>query len=83
MSFLYSNVDNIDDCATSPCVHGVCVDGINQYTCTCDTGWEGGDCSTNINDCNPNPCVHGTCSDQIAGYSCACQNGYEGRYSTT
>ena len=26
---------NIDECASNPCVHGVCTDGINAYTCDC------------------------------------------------
>ena len=28
-----------DDCVDKPCKHGNCVDGDNQYTCNCDTGW--------------------------------------------
>ena len=32
----------VDECASTPCVNGgSCVDGINQYTCTCASGWEG------------------------------------------
>ena len=26
---------NIDDCASEPCTEGVCVDGINKFTCNC------------------------------------------------
>ena len=26
---------NIDDCASEPCAEGVCVDGINKFTCNC------------------------------------------------
>ena len=35
---------NIDECATNPCVHGVCSDGVASYTCTCDQGYEGDNC---------------------------------------
>ena len=37
---------DIDECATSPCIHGSCEDKINDYTCTCDPGWKGKDCDT-------------------------------------
>jgi EGF-like domain len=29
---------NVDECAGSPCLNGgTCVDGVNNYTCQCDT----------------------------------------------
>ena len=40
---------DIDECAPSPCVHGNCADGINDYTCTCNPGWEGKDCDIGKN----------------------------------
>jgi hypothetical protein len=35
---------NIDDCASEPCVHGACIDGVADYTCDCDDRWEGNNC---------------------------------------
>ncbi|XP_060587615.1 neurocan core protein-like isoform X2 [Ruditapes philippinarum] len=36
---------NIDDCATDPCDNnGTCVDGINNYTCTCQPDTTGRNC---------------------------------------
>ena len=36
---------NINECANNPCQNGgECVDGINKYTCTCQSGWIGIDC---------------------------------------
>ena len=32
---------NIDECANSQCQNGACVDGIANYTCSCDAGWTG------------------------------------------
>jgi hypothetical protein len=32
---------NFDDCASNPCVHGACVDGINRYSCVCSPGFTG------------------------------------------
>jgi Notch-like protein len=39
---LYST--DIDECSTSPCVNGNCMDEINGYICTCNPGYEGPDC---------------------------------------
>ena len=37
----------IDECGIQPCVHGVCEDRINSYTCDCTgTGYEGINCDT-------------------------------------
>jgi len=68
-----------DDCDPNPCVHGTCIDGIDDYTCNCEPGWEGKNCNININDCDPNPCVHGTCQDEIDDYTCYCETGWEGK----
>lgn len=33
---------NPDDCASDPCIHGVCQDGIDRYDCVCQPGFTGG-----------------------------------------
>ena len=40
--------NNIDDCLSSPCLHGGnCTDQVDNYTCDCsDTFYEGPDCDT-------------------------------------
>lgn len=39
-------VSDIDDCQPNPCKNnGVCVDGINSYTCDCTHGFIGDNCS--------------------------------------
>ncbi|KAK2106698.1 hypothetical protein P7K49_016212, partial [Saguinus oedipus] len=30
---------NFDDCTSNPCVHGICMDGINHYSCVCSPGF--------------------------------------------
>ena len=34
----------VGECASNPCVHGVCVDGENLYTCQCNSDWGGVNC---------------------------------------
>ena len=37
----------INECASSPCIHGACIDGVNEFSCTCDAGYEGNLCDGN------------------------------------
>ncbi|XP_072015046.1 uncharacterized protein [Amphiura filiformis] len=39
-------IQDINDCASVTCGNGLCMDGINQYTCVCDQGWTGTNCET-------------------------------------
>ena len=48
--FLYKllnalNLD-IDDCQSNLCVHGSCMDQLNEYKCACDAGYTGEICQT-------------------------------------
>lgn len=36
---------DVDDCINNKCDYGVCVDGVSEYTCSCDQGWEGQFCN--------------------------------------
>ena len=41
---------DVDDCASATCMNGgTCVDLINQYSCTCVSGYTGTDCETGKN----------------------------------
>jgi hypothetical protein len=35
---------NIDDCATSPCANGTCLDGVDAFSCQCPPGFTGATC---------------------------------------
>ena len=46
-----------------------------MYTCKCQKGWTGQDCTEDINDCLANPCKNnGECTD----IGCKCQEGWTG-----
>lgn len=35
---------DVDDCRSSPCIHGSCTNNINGYNCTCAPGNTGSSC---------------------------------------
>ena len=39
------NISEGNDCYADPCVHGTCTDGDNTYTCSCNSGYKGANCS--------------------------------------
>ncbi|XP_018087311.1 crumbs 2, cell polarity complex component S homeolog isoform X3 [Xenopus laevis] len=72
---------NIDDCKSSPCLHGTCKDLEADYQCSCETGYAGTNCSININDCQHHQCLNGgTCVDGVNSYTCKCPANYAGTY---
>jgi len=55
---------DIQECDSSPCIHGNCVDKVAGYTCFCWDGFEGDNCQIDIDECAPSPCSEGaTCID--------------------
>nr|XP_026690955.1 uncharacterized protein LOC100184291 isoform X3 [Ciona intestinalis] len=69
----------INACKPSPCVNGSCLINKNNYTCECEAGFTGMNCSIDIDDCKPNPCVNGSCTDQVNNYTCSCDPTFKGR----
>ena len=37
---------DIDECVGNECVHGSCVDRVNEYSCDCQPGYTGTHCET-------------------------------------
>lgn len=75
-------VTDIDDCASSPCMHaGTCTDLVNDFSCTCPAAWEGVRCQEDSNACLDNPCVNnGICINGLGSdtFACLCLEGFEG-----
>ncbi|XP_019639757.1 PREDICTED: fibropellin-1-like [Branchiostoma belcheri] len=78
------NCQHVEDCLSSPCVHGTCTDGLASYTCSCENGWTGNNCNQEIDECASNPCwLGGTCLDHVNGYSCVCPKDKAGKHCET
>ena len=60
------------------CINGTIGGIVGSCTCSCDTGYEGSDCSIDIDDCVGIDCGNGTCVDGLNSFSCYCDTGYEG-----
>lgn len=70
------------------CTNGVCVNGVNEFTCDCDdTGFVGDLCQNDFNECTQTPCKNdAACADSTTSssvetndYTCTCTDGYEGK----
>ncbi|NP_956650.1 vitamin K-dependent protein C precursor [Danio rerio] len=71
-----------NQCTTNPCVHGKCVDLLQDFSCTCDSGFEGKHCdlrrtATNCS-LNNGDCDH-DCHESKDGLArtCSCIKGYQ------
>ncbi|KAL5012769.1 hypothetical protein ScPMuIL_011320 [Solemya velum] len=80
-------------CVDEPCnksnsVAAACSQNLSgfpyTYTCQCNTGWRGQNCSEDINECiENNPCVNGTCVNTEGDYECNCTAGFEDKNCST
>ncbi|CAG2059894.1 unnamed protein product, partial [Timema podura] len=74
---------NINDCAADingkyPCDHGMCIDGIDTFSCDCsNTGYEGVSCERDIDECETQiaQCGQGVCMNLNGSYTCRCLPG--------
>ncbi|XP_051945836.1 protein eyes shut homolog [Xyrauchen texanus] len=72
---------NIDECSSSPCLHGFCYDVVDGFYCLCNPGYAGMRCEQDINDCASNMCENNsTCMDLHLSYNCLCLPGWEGEF---
>ncbi|XP_066501005.1 protein crumbs homolog 2b [Hoplias malabaricus] len=71
--------DDIDECASGPCVHGTCRDLLGEYQCDCARGYTGPRCDEDVDECQEHPCEHGgSCMNTVGGYNCTCPPDYRG-----
>ncbi|XP_033120074.1 fibropellin-3-like [Anneissia japonica] len=68
------------NCASNLCQNGAfCTDLLNDYICTCPSGFEGRNCEINVDNCAGVVCSGGKiCVDGIDTYTCRCPPGYTG-----
>uniref|UniRef100_A0A667Y4L9 Protein eyes shut homolog n=1 Tax=Myripristis murdjan TaxID=586833 RepID=A0A667Y4L9_9TELE len=72
---------NVDECLSSPCLHGFCYDVVNGFYCLCNPGYAGLRCEQDLDDCLNNLCSNNsTCKDLHMSYECVCHSGWEGEF---
>ncbi|XP_048396255.1 coagulation factor X-like isoform X2 [Stegostoma tigrinum] len=78
--FMRTYADLKDACASKPCLNGgTCHNGIDEYNCTCRTGYEGRRCEIENDNCASKPCMNGGwCKNSATQYECLCEIGYHG-----
>ena len=70
--------DNCDTNCACVQLNSVSCNRING-SCTCNSGYEGADCSTDIDECTDAryniTCIHSTCKNIAGSYTCECDSG--------
>ena len=61
-----------DECGSSPCIHGTCLDHVDGFSCHCTPGYVGVRCQNDTDECASTPCEHGDCVDLVNGFECVC-----------
>ena len=76
---------DVDECTFSPSIcknSATCKNTVGSYTCRCQAGHTGKNCSEDIDDCNDGDkekCQNnGTCIDEVGRFSCTCKEPYMG-----
>ncbi|XP_076800340.1 coagulation factor IX-like isoform X1 [Clavelina lepadiformis] len=64
---------DINECDTSPCEHGRCVNHAGTFECSCEAGYEGKFCEEDVDECAFGHCPPGTtCEDGVNSFVCTC-----------
>ncbi|XP_068760013.1 mucin-like protein [Montipora capricornis] len=82
LNWVDDKCQDIDDCLLNGCANGgLCVDGVNNYSCICPVGYTGDLCETDIDECSTsshNCDVKAVCTNTKGSYVCTCKSGYSG-----
>nr|CAD7258850.1 unnamed protein product [Timema shepardi] len=71
---------DINECESSPCLSGSCINLLGAFRCDCGPGFSGNFCEVDIDECvRDTPCVYGSCYDRRNDYFCDCQPKYGGK----
>ncbi|XP_062597853.1 fibropellin-1-like, partial [Saccostrea cucullata] len=79
LTFICQKSADTDECLSSPCGNGTCVDLFGTYKCICEAEFTGNNCDKDMNECRSSPCVHGSCVNLINEFECHCQPGFTGK----
>lgn len=74
-------IDAENDCVSSPCQNGICIDEIGGFRCDCNgTGFSGTLCQNDRDECLiGNPCLNsGECFNTYGSYICVCPKMFGG-----
>ena len=72
----------IDECSSNPCQNnGTCEDLVDNFNCTCVSGFQGRTCEINVDDCAGINCdgAFTKCYDLVNDFRCGCLPGYQSK----
>lgn len=84
-----ATVDNVfidwDDCiGVNQCLNGgTCVNDLNEFVCSCASGFTGILCQEDIDECKGVDCGQGVCVPGVGNYTCTCDSGWYGEFCDT